>query len=67
MTEPRKRSKCIFHSYAMRAIVGRIRTRTRLWEDFQASVSTPPPRKQPEVKKTIKVVKKYRFAGEDVT
>ena len=44
-----------------------VRTRTKLWEDFQASVSTPPLRSQSETNRTVKVIKKYRFAGEDVT
>ncbi|KAF8520949.1 bucentaur or craniofacial development-domain-containing protein [Hysterangium stoloniferum] len=43
-------------------------TRQRLWDEFQASISTPPPpRKASEPPKTVKIVKRYRFAGEDVS
>jgi hypothetical protein len=44
------------------------RARDKLWAEFQASVAVPPvpsvPEEQP--KNLVKVVKRYRFAGEDV-
>lgn len=41
--------------------------RARLWAEFQASLLTPSERKLPEAKKMVKIVKKYRFAGDDIT
>ncbi|KAI0320489.1 bucentaur or craniofacial development-domain-containing protein [Amylostereum chailletii] len=43
------------------------RARDQLWASFEASVGTSVVQPESEPKKLIKVVKKYRFAGEDVT
>ncbi|KZP14650.1 hypothetical protein FIBSPDRAFT_751529 [Athelia psychrophila] len=42
------------------------KAREALWADFQASVSTPPPVKPDEAPKTLKIEKRYLFAGKEV-
>lgn len=42
-----------------------LRARDALWAEFQASVANPPTR-PPEPAKMVKIVKRFRFAGEDV-
>ncbi|GJJ10648.1 hypothetical protein Clacol_004875 [Clathrus columnatus] len=45
------------------------KTRQQLWESFQASLASPNPlstQQKQSLPRLVKVVKKYRFAGEDV-
>ncbi|KAH9943557.1 bucentaur or craniofacial development-domain-containing protein [Amylocystis lapponica] len=42
------------------------RTRAALWSEFRASVAQPSPSAPPEPKRTVKIEKRFRFAGEEV-